>query len=335
MMKRILILTNKADLHADIMMSLLLEKNIQPFRLNLDEFPVNFDISQHITQNQSKSTLTYLPTGDTLEMDNVGAVWTRKIAEFTFVSDDLSPQEKAFAKQESNHVLNSLLYSLDCYWINHPMALRGAQWKGEQSIRAARMGFSIPPSVITNQPDSVRQFNNQINGEMITKALSNTFLSADEVAHEDRVVSGMSTTLITHEHLQNIDCVKEIPCYFQQYTPKQFELRVTVIGDKVFAAKINSQDDERTKIDFRDFAADILYEAFELPADIEQKCLDFVHSYDLNYGAMDIIVTPSNDYVFLENNPAGQFWFVEQLVPQLTMMEALAECLIAGAACQH
>jgi hypothetical protein len=56
-----------------------------------------------------------------------------------------------------------------------------------------------------------------------------------------------------------------------------------------------------------------------------------VHSYQLNYGAIDLIVTPDNEYVFLENNPAGQFLFVEQLVPALTMSDSLARRLVREA----
>ena len=162
-----------------------------------------------------------------------------------------------------------------------------------------------------------------------------TTLGAELVEAQERITTGMGTTVITEEHMEHIDGVKEIPCYFQSYTDKAFELRVTVIGDKVFAAKIDSQKDARTAVDYRDFSAEIQYEAFKLPQHIEQYCRDFVHSYQLQYGAIDIIVTPQNDYVFLENNPAGQFWFVEQLVPELTMLEALADRLVEGNSCHR
>ena len=56
-----------------------------------------------------------------------------------------------------------------------------------------------------------------------------------------------------------------------------------------------------------------------------------MHSYGLTYGAIDLIVTPAGEYVFLENNPVGQFLFVEELVPELDMAGALATCLVEGA----
>jgi hypothetical protein len=45
---------------------------------------------------------------------------------------------------------------------------------------------------------------------------------------------------------------------------------------------------------------------------------------------MDLILTPDDRFVFLENNPNGQFLFVEQKIPELKMSEALASCLIRG-----
>lgn len=335
MAKEILILTNSGDLHADIIESLLEEKGHPPIRLNLDTFPRDYMIHQQMMPGNLHATLTHLPTGSVVDFSRIGAIWARKNASFQFLSDDLSPQEKAFADKEATHVLNGLLYALDGYWMSHPVAVRQAQWKAEQSIRALNMGFNLPNSLITNAPKLVKEFRARVHHKMITKVMSDTFLAANDVEFEQLQVHGMSTTLVTDEHMQSIDAVREIPCYFQEYIPKQFELRVTVIGNQVFCARIDSQQDARTEIDYRDFSADIGYEAFDLPSDVEQRCLAFVHSYGLQFGAIDLIVTPSGDYVFLENNPVGQFWFVEQLVPELRMMDAVAECLIKGAKCDH
>jgi hypothetical protein len=49
----------------------------------------------------------------------------------------------------------------------------------------------------------------------------------------------------------------------------------------------------------------------------------------LVYGAIDLIVTPEGDHVFLEINPNGQFDFVAQLA-RLPIYEHLAELLLDG-----
>ena len=335
MAKNILIISNSADLHADLIEPVLRDKGAQPFRLNLDRFPKDYAISQAIFGQHWQGRLTHTSSNQTIALNEIDAVWTRKPGEFTFLSENLQPQELAHAKQETEHFLNGIIHALDCFWMNHPLSSRSAMWKNEQTLRAAKMGFEVAPMLVTNEPDEVKTFHQSAPGPLVLKSLSSPFVGADKVAYEERSLDkGLRTTLLTDVHMQNVESVREIPCYFQHYFDKAYELRVTVIGERVFAVKIHSQDSERTKVDFRDFGADIRYEAYRMTPQLENKCKAFVHSYGLMYGAMDLMVTAQQEYVFLENNPAGQFWFVEQRVPQLTMMEALADSLIEGTLCR-
>ncbi len=330
MAKRIMTVTIAGDLHADLVAERIAAEGEPMFRLNIDEFPEQFAVALELADGRWGGTLANTTTGDSLAITDIGAVWMRKKADFSFVSKQLAAQERAYAQAEAEHLLFSLLYSLDCYWMSHPLALRGAIWKGEQLKRAARLGFLVPPSLATNGRASVEAFM-AAQGEIIFKALSSSTLAAEEVAPEERLGRGLATTRITAEHEGLLDSVAELPCFFQRNIAKRHELRVTVIGDKVFAAAIHSQDDERTAIDCRDMSAEIRYEKADLPAEIERRCREFVHSYGLTFGAIDLIVTPDGDHVFLENNPAGQFLFVQQLVPELDMLGAVADCLRAGA----
>jgi hypothetical protein len=333
MNKKILIVTNSFDIHADELLSILARKQQTAFRLDLDGFPRDYQISQVFQQGRVSQQIRRLPDGAWLDLDSIGATWIRKPGEFSYLSPDLSPQELAFAKQEAEHTLQGILNMLDCYWMSHPLALRGAQWKAEQLRRAERMGFRVPASIITNCPDEVRRFQQGLAGKMIFKAMSTPSLAAEDLAQEQRITNGLHTTIIEDD--MDFAAVAELPCHFQEYIPKQYELRVTIIGEHVFAAKIHSQDDARTAIDSRDMSAEIRYEACVLPADLQQRCLDFVHSYGLHFGALDLIVTPDAKVVFLDNNPAGQFLYIEQLIPEFNMLETLADTLIKEAQCHN
>jgi glutathione synthase/RimK-type ligase-like ATP-grasp enzyme len=335
MRNTILIVTNSADLHADLIVPILAAKGCRPFRIDLDAFPRDYQCVQSFGAHGVSQRIRLLSDGHWLDLDDVGAVWLRKAAEFSYRSTELGPQERAFAGLETEQAMFGLLYNLDCYWISHPRALRGAQWKGEQLKRAMRFGFRVPASIVTNSADEARRFLQALDGAKIFKTLSSPSLGADKLAPEQRTTGGLRTVLVDDGMLGHLDAVDELPCHFQEYVPKQYELRVTVIGRRVFAAKIHSQDDPRTMIDSRDMSAEIRYEAATLPAEVEQRCVEFVRSYGLEYGAIDLIVTPSGDHVFLENNPGGQFLYVEQLVPEFRLLEALADQLIAGAACRR
>ena len=151
--------------------------------------------------------------------------------------------------------------------------MRGAQWKGEQLLRAQRMGFRVPASLVTNSPEQVRSFKAGIPGDLIFKSMSSPMLGADLVADGERISAGIGTTIITDDMMDSLDAVSELACHFQEYIPKKYELRVTIIGARIFTAKIDSQADSRTAIDSRDMSAPIKYAPYYLPDDLQRRCL--------------------------------------------------------------
>ena len=330
-MGRILIVTNSDDLHADVVAEKIAAACAAPFRLDLDDYPAGYEIACTFARGRWEGSLGHVASGDALPLAEVGAVWMRKKAAFRYPSGPLAGQEKAHADAETEHILLGLLHALDCYWMSHPDALRRSMWKIEQMQRAARMGFAVPASLATNRRANVEALRAAAEHGIVFKSLSSASLAAEDVPPDERVAGMLPTTLVTAAHDDALDSVAELPGFFQHYVPKRHEVRATVIGDRLFAARIHSQDDARTAVDSRDMSAEIRYEAETLPPEVERRCLAFVHSYGLTYGALDLIVTPQGDYVFLENNPGGQFLFVEQLVPELDMTGALAACLIEGA----
>lgn len=327
----ILLITHSYDLHVDVLTKHLTQMGESFFRLNLDHFPRDYDINFHTDGRSSPQyQLSYITQNQMIECGQIKSVWVRKKAPFAFVSDDLGAQELKYAQTECEHLLFGFLTSLDCYWMSHPKAMRAAQWKVEQLARANRFGFITPATLITNAPEKLLQFYHHHKQQIITKPICEASLEVDNLQPEEVLTNGVSTAMVSEEHIEHIAAVREFPCLFQAYVEKQYELRVTVIGNKLFTAKIDSQADERTRVDFRDFSVEIDYQACRLPDEVASSCLEYVHSYGLQYGALDLIFTPEGEYVFLENNPGGQFWFVEQLVPELQMMSQVADCLARG-----
>jgi glutathione synthase/RimK-type ligase-like ATP-grasp enzyme len=333
---RIVIVTQIDDPHTDDVILALQEMGHEPVRLNTDDIPSNIVMSLGFENgdNNWRGSIKVLANGLVIEVDAIRSVWWRRPAEFG-LPNDLSEQEREFASDEIDHALQGLWASLDCYWISHPDLIRRASWKGEQLRRAARLGFEVPRTLITTDPDEARAFYDVCDGRMIFKVMSDPFLGGPKAArkHPDLPIEHYesSTTLVTESELTQLDTVRLVPCMFQEYVPKHLELRVTVIGDEIFAAEIHSQADERTSIDWRHYDVDIPYRAAALPVEVAERCLALVRSYGLNFSAIDLILTPDGRYVFVENNPNGQFIFVEKLVPELRMTEALATCLIRGA----
>lgn len=120
------------------------------------------------------------------------------------------------------------------------------------------------------------------------------------------------TTKLTDADTEKVETVKHTPSLFQEYVDKKFEVRSTVIGNSCLSAAIYSQEKELTKVDWKRAAYDLKYEPYELPSDVEQKCVELVRELGLAFGGIDLICTPNNEWYFVEVNPNGQWAWVEQ-----------------------
>ncbi|KKR06259.1 MAG: RimK domain protein ATP-grasp [candidate division WS6 bacterium GW2011_GWF2_39_15] len=116
------------------------------------------------------------------------------------------------------------------------------------------------------------------------------------------------------------------PMIFQQLIHKAYDLRVTVIGKKVFGCKIVSE-----KMDWRTAQSEpeTLYTPFDLSDEITSKCLLMNQQLGLNFGAYDFAYSNDGKLVFLEINPNGQWGFVEDRTG-LPLSKAMAEVLIGS-----
>jgi hypothetical protein len=123
------------------------------------------------------------------------------------------------------------------------------------------------------------------------------------------------------------ESVQLTPVLFQRYVPAVCDLRVTVIGERLFAAAARA---EQYDADIR-FNVDAKYQAHDLPAGVQGKLFGLMRRLGLEYGAADFRLTPEGEYVFLEVNPAGQFLYIEKATEQ-PIAAALAEHLARGVA---
>lgn len=118
-----------------------------------------------------------------------------------------------------------------------------------------------------------------------------------------------------------------LPSYFcESYVPG-VDVRVTVVGDEMFAADIDIGAGEYP-VDFRMNYESLRIRPLELPDPVRHDIRALMASLGLMYGAIDFRRTPEGQYVFLEINPAGRWLFVEQHTRQ-PITEAMADALIA------
>jgi glutathione synthase/RimK-type ligase-like ATP-grasp enzyme len=247
------------------------------------------------------------------------------------VSPELPPDQIEHAFSECQQTLQSLYTLLENrYWISNLQNIKRANDKLLQLREAASLGFSIPSTIVTNSAQEAWEFYQQKQGDVIYKPISYTFLNLRQHLWEEPIsIKNVFTTLLTNYSEADFAPVNQCPCLFQSYVPKRYELRITVVREQVFAAKIYSQEQEKAKHDWRQDINSVEYAACELSDEISERCVELVKRLGLQFGAIDMIVTPDGDYVFLEINPNGQYGWIEMRTG-LRISEALASALAAA-----
>lgn len=239
------------------------------------------------------------------------------------------PDDLPVIEKESSLFLDNILPMIGhsgTRWINHPQADERAKSKTHQLQTARELGFLIPDTLMGNDIAAVRKFVMDHPEGVVHKSFY------PHVWHnEDGSQTNNRTAEITAAQLEHTFAVQACPSIYQAKVEKKHELRVTVMGDSVLASKIDSQRDGPT-IDWRHeggLGHDNLNYS-ELSKDVKDRCRALCRQLGLAFGCIDLIVTPEDEFVFLEINRIGQFLFNEVADAEIPMLDTFCRFLIGG-----
>lgn len=314
----VLIVTNKGDVTSDIVIEKLRSLGAKVFRLNTED--VCSLVSTSLQINSSLFKGQFKTQSRALDFSQISSVYYRRPLPPELECDD--PGVKEFVVTEITTYLNWLWHALtDVYWMSPLLSIRRADSKIGQLKIAPLFGLEIPDTIITNNPDDVRAFYQKHSGKIVNKVLAKGFV---DINGETRTIY---TNLVDFQMLDFVDTCKTVPCVFQEYIPKEVEIRATVVGKQVFAAEIHSQTSQRTRHDWRRYDLEnTLHRPHELPVEVQKACVGITKHYGLEFGAIDLILTPEGKYIFLEINPNGQWAWIEVLTG-LPISDAIAKLL--------
>lgn len=323
----ILIISDRADLQVYWVTYYLKKWGMSYAQLNVADYPLQIK-QRSKWEKEGYSEEWVLPDGRRIDNKKVTSVWYRK-PDLPKIMESLGTCEKEYAYNESRQGLQGFYHALrDCFWISPIYNMTRAGNKPLQLGLASDLGFLIPETIVTNDPEEAWRFHQAREGKVVYKTLSEGILAVRGGAWEQPIIQGeIYTTPLEGYRRADFERVAQCPCLFQEYVEKRFELRITVVGDKVFAAEIHSQASEATRYDWRrDELNEVPHAIHALPEAMAQKCVSLVAKLGLQYGAIDMIYTPEGEYVFLEINPNGQYGWIEQRTG-LPISEAIAKAL--------
>jgi hypothetical protein len=297
---KVLLLTNTSDgLHSAKIEEKLIENGGEFVRLDTDSITLgksNLSIFNHRG--------TYNIILDDEYIGDVDSIWFRRPYSFEFnIEDDV---QRLNAEEEVRDVLDGMFEILSSkFWVSKPSSINRARLKPLQVNIAKECGLNVPDTVITNSPDVARNFCDL--GKTVFKPLSGYCLEYEGI------LATAFTTLVTDVIYENLELVKNQHVMLQRYVTKEYEIRVTCVGNMLFPVKISADGfdeivDHRTPDNYNSMS----YEPIVLPHSIAEAIRKLVTTFSLEYATVDLAVSPNGEYTFFEVNPIGQWYWIEE-----------------------
>lgn len=234
-----------------------------------------------------------------LKDEDIYSIWWRRPQSIKMSSEIADPQAKRHVHESHQSLLYAFLHSMEGKIVNSVAASYRADDKALQLLIARSCGLGVPDTVISNKYEEILTFSSKFK-QLVVKPLTTLWGCFSEACIIDND--------FVKQHRQEIELT---PTIYQEMIHPATDLRVTIIGDQVFTARIKKNNPAaKEHIDWRlDVTNECVSE--ELPDTVSQKLLLFMRRLGLVYGAIDLRRTDDGTYYFLEVNTAGQYLWVE------------------------
>jgi hypothetical protein len=306
----ILIVAQRSDVHAQALAALAARYDVRAPVFDAAEFPAT---AQAALRFGGDPTGLRVRSAD-LELcfDELRSVWWRRPSAPRIAEEVEDDHARRFCLAESEALLRGALDASRVPVINHPAAQARAARKPLQLATARSVGLAVPETVMSNDPEEIRRFCGTMSGRCIYKTFT---------APSQRLAT---TRLLTEEVLADLETLRHAPIIAQEMIDGR-DLRVTVIGDRVFAAAAHGR---RTSacVDGR-LDRTTTWRPCDLPEQTRNGLVALTRRLGLDYGCIDLREQPDGRQFFLEINPAGQFLFVEIDTGQ-PLLQSLLELLL-------
>lgn len=265
----------------------------------LDFFDPNIQFKRTNVDYDFEKIVINIGEKESNKIDNLKVVWIRR-GHIPIIPNSLkNTRWTEYLKKEQLSLLTMFELSEDLYCIGsfHKELYNNKLYNLKE---ASKVGLSIPQTIITNNREDLLSFIDK-DKKYITKSLC----QSPYIEFENYYYYGNGTISV------NLDNIPPIfaPSLIQECIEKEVEIRVFFIEEKIFSMAIFSQNDESTQLDFRNYNKEKPNRLvpFDLPSSVSEKISLFIKNNEYTTGSIDLILTPENNFIFLEINPMGQY----------------------------
>jgi hypothetical protein len=267
----ILVFSDAGDPSARAITELIREEGVACRWLDLDRFPER-DCLRYSVAPGGPPRRSFQWDGEWIDLEGVRSILWRRPARVQAPADGVEEDVRDHVSATLREAVNGVFEDLDCLQVPAPRHVSlGAHMKIPQLTTAARLGFTLPPTLITNAPEEFLSFYREHEGQVIVKPVgvyAPDFLRGVKLGY---------ARPIRPRELTFVQDVQLCPFIAQVYVDKRVEVRVTVVGFDVFAVEIHSQVARRTRVDWRHYDLERTpHHPHPLPDDVADRCVRLV-----------------------------------------------------------
>lgn len=295
----ILIIGHHADPHVAAVVSCLEESETRYSLLDAFEFSSGgIDLSLSPGLNLALGSSRH-------SLSDFTSIWWRQKPKFQIPTETAGAlYDYNFLHREWNHVLDCIAFETShLFSINDRAKASAAENKAVQLKVALSCGLSVPETLVTNDPLAAINFLSSGHGRYVYKPLTPYMAPTGTLTYTNMVDANMLR--------EQGDRIKTAPGIFQVFVEKAYELRLTVVGESIFAARINSHYSEKSSVDWRSEIFADIYSHYTPNDGFREVLLNFHRRLGLFYAAYDFAVNETGEIFLLDVNPAGQWMWLE------------------------
>lgn len=292
----VLILTAELDFATDRICRVLGERGVAYFRLNREHIPqLGLSLDPVTPELRCSHGGGQWRIGPALR-----SVWWRQ-GTFDRYASTGSSIEDQMARTQGGAFMRSMMVFEQARWVNHPAATYRAETKAVQLLEAARLGFDVPATYMTNDPRGPWSV---LGDEEVALKSIDTLLLRDG---EEQLFG--YTTLMRRDAVATEE-LRAAPATLQRAIGNKLDLRVTVLGERWWCASIG-RDGVGVEGDWRvTLKADLDVQPYDLPPAVADRCVALVQKLGLVYGAIDLALAGGRHW-FIEINPTGEWGWLD------------------------
>jgi len=259
--------------------------------------------------------------------DRASAVWNRRVHDPV---PECAEEDRAFATWEwklfQRNVFGVQGAYGDALWVNPFAAAQRAEHKLVQLATCRRLGIPFPDTVVTTDATEVAALIRRW-GQVVFKS----FLVHQWEERDSGRMHAVGVVLLNGDSELPAEAIAVCPGIYQRYIEKRCDVRVTVIGERLFALRLGKGTDGAF-VDWRGHSKDPSFRAerMDLPPAVEAKLRELMRELGLVFGCIDLVVDVDGEFHFLEVNQAGQFLFVEDMLPDAPVLQTMTAMLVSG-----